>query len=55
MCLLEGGAGLVEFVDHLEQVVHAVSGSVVEAVALLFVVDDEAATGLVQCASYLLV
>lgn len=48
MCFLEGGAGLVELVDHLQQVRHAFRGSVVESVLLLLVVDDEAASGLIQ-------
>lgn len=55
MALLERGAGLVQLVDHLQQVRHAFRGSVVEPVSLLLVVDDETAPGLIESATYFLV
>jgi hypothetical protein len=55
MGFLESGACLVQLMDHLQQVRHAFRGFVVEPVSFLFVVDDEAASGLVESATYFLV
>lgn len=41
MALLEGGAGLVQLVHHLQQIRHAFSGAIVQSVSLLFMVDDQ--------------
>lgn len=55
MRFLEGSAGLVEFVDDLQETADALGRLAVEFVLVLLVVDDEAALGLVQRPQDLLV
>lgn len=55
MAFLERCAGLVQLMNHLKQVRHAFCGFVVEPVSFLFVVYDEAATGLIDSTTYFLV
>lgn len=55
MSFFESGACLIQLVDHLQQVGHAFSRSVVEPVSFLFVIDNETATGLIESTTYFLV